>query len=58
MPVRLLAGALLAVLLPATAAAADAPPLVAAAERGDLAAIRMLLERGADVDAARADGLI
>ena len=57
MPVRLLATALLAVLLPATAGAADAPPLVAAAERGDLAAIRMLLERGADVNAARADGL-
>ena len=37
-------------------AGADVPPLVAAAEAGDLAAVRDLLAAGADVDAASVDG--
>ena len=37
-------------------AAADVPPLVAAAEAGDLAAVRDLLAAGADVGAASVDG--
>ena len=37
-------------------AAADDPPLVAAAEAGDVTAVRDLLAAGADVDAASVDG--
>ena len=37
-------------------AAADDPPLVAAAEAGDTGAVRNLLASGADVDAASVDG--
>ena len=37
-------------------AAADDPPLVAAAEAGDVAAVRELLAAGADVDPASVDG--
>src|ERR1043165_4596480 len=49
---------LIAVLLAATpAAAAGRVPLVDAAERGDLAAVRTLLTQKADVAAAREDGL-
>jgi ankyrin repeat protein len=44
-------------LLPGAAqAAADDPPLVAAAEAGDIGAVRELLAAGADVDAASVDG--
>jgi ankyrin repeat protein len=57
MLLRLLAATALVVLLPGTARAADAPPLVTAAERGDQAAVRTLLQSGADLSAARADGL-
>ncbi|MDE2904483.1 MAG: ankyrin repeat domain-containing protein [Acidobacteriota bacterium] len=43
--------------LPGTAhAAADGPPIVAAAEAGDAGAVRDLLAAGADVDAASVDG--
>ena len=43
--------------LPGTVhAAADDPPLVAAAEAGDTGAVRNLLAAGADVDAASVDG--
>jgi ankyrin len=38
------------------AAAVDAPPLVDAAKQGDLAALRALIESGADVNAAEGDG--
>src|SRR5688572_10448784 len=55
--VRMLGVAVLVVLLPAGARGADAPPLVTAAERGDQAAVRTLLQSGADLSAARADGL-
>ena len=55
-----LAGAAVAALsggLPGTVhAAADDPPLVAAAEAGDTGAARDLLAAGADVDAAAVDG--
>ena len=55
-----LAGVVIAVSgagLPGTAhAAADDPPLVAAAEAGDEGAVRRLLAAGADVDAASVDG--
>ena len=57
MLLRFLAATALVVLLPGTARAADAPPLVTAAERGDQAAVRTLLQTGADLHAARADGL-
>jgi ankyrin repeat protein len=58
MPVRFLATAgLVALLLPAAVRGADSPPLVAAAERGDLAVVRALLQTGADITASRADGL-
>ncbi len=55
--VRTLAATAIFALLPLAAQGADAPPLVAAAERGDQAAVRTLLQRGADINAARADGL-
>ena len=47
----------LTVFLPAAALGAEAPPLVDAAERGDQATVRALLQKGADINAARADGL-
>src|SRR5687767_2701470 len=49
--------ALGAVLFPASSRGADAPPLVDAAERGDQATVRTLLQKGADINGARADGL-
>ena len=53
---------LLAAILPATLAAQDTPPaagerLLAAAEGGQVEVVRSLLEEGADVNAARGDGL-
>lgn len=55
-----LAGVVIAVSgggMPGTAyAAADGPPLVAAAEAGDAGAVRDLLAAGADVDTASVDG--
>jgi ankyrin repeat protein len=53
----LLAAVLAASLVPVGAWAADAPPLVDAAERGDQATVRALLQKGADLNAARADGM-
>ena len=53
---RLLLAGLISLLLPAAAAAADRLPLVDAAARGDLAAVRALLKQGADASAARGDG--
>ena len=53
----LVATSLVALLLPAAARAADTPPLVDAAERGDPASVRTLLQKGADIHAARADGM-
>ena len=47
---------LLAILLPAAASAA-AVPLVDAAERGSLADVQALVKKGADINAARTDGL-
>ena len=52
----LLAG-FVTLLLPAPAAAAGAPPLVDAAVRGDLAAVRALLKQGTDANAAGGDGI-
>ncbi|HET9195953.1 MAG TPA: ankyrin repeat domain-containing protein [Vicinamibacterales bacterium] len=46
---------IIAILLPAAAAAAG--PLVDAAERGNLAEIQALVKKGADINAARVDGL-
>src|SRR6476469_306169 len=55
---RFLGAVLVAVLcLAGPAAAAGRVPLVDAAERGDLAAVRTLLTQKADVGAAREDGL-
>jgi ankyrin repeat protein len=55
---RLAASALLlAVILPVAAQAAEPVPLVDAASRGDLAAVRALVADKQDVNAARADGL-
>src|SRR5687767_2999769 len=48
---------LIAAFLPAAALGAEAPPLVDAAERGDQATVRSLLQKGADINAARTDGL-
>ena len=48
---------LIAAFLPAAALGADAPPLVDAAARGDQATVRALLQKGADISAARADGM-
>src|SRR5689334_8058694 len=57
MPLVLRLGLLLsaAILLPMAATAAD-DPLVRAAQAGDVAAIRALITRGHDVDAAGPDG--
>jgi ankyrin repeat protein len=48
---------LIAVLLPSPAAAAAPAPLVDAAARGDLAAVRRLIAEKTDVNAARVDGM-
>ena len=53
---RFLVAAVLAAMLPASAAAAGRAPLVDAAERGDLAAVRSLIAQNTDVNAAREDG--
>jgi ankyrin repeat protein len=55
--VRLTAAFLIALLLPGVAGAAGPAPLVDAVERGDLAAVRVLLDQRADLNLARADGL-
>ena len=47
---------LIAILLPAAASAAGVP-LVDAAERGNLAEVQALVKKGADINAARVDGL-
>jgi uncharacterized protein len=49
--------AILAISLAATFAAADPTPLLDAAKRGDVTAVRTLLAAGADVNAASGDGL-
>jgi ankyrin repeat protein len=55
---RLPAAALVVVLLPVLAAAAEpAAPLVDASARGDLTAVRALIGKKADVNAARVDGM-
>ena len=55
---RLLFAGLITLFLPAAAAAAaDRLPLVDAATRGDLVAVRALLTQGADANAARGDGM-
>jgi len=51
------AAGLAALLLPALAGAAEPVPLVDAAERGDLAAVRALIAKKVDVSAARVDGM-
>src|SRR5687767_1343967 len=48
---------LIVVCLPGAAWAAGPAPLVDAVERGDLGAVRALLDRRADLELARADGL-
>ena len=48
---------LIAVLLPSPSAAAAPAPLVDAAARGDLAAVRRLIAEKTDVNAARVDGM-
>jgi ankyrin repeat protein len=53
----LAAAALVAILLPRTATAAEPAPLVDAASRGDLAAVRALIGKKTDVNAARVDGM-
>ena len=53
---RFLVAVALAAMLPAGAAAAGRVPLVDAAERGDLAAVRTLLGQKTDVNAGREDG--
>jgi len=53
---RFLVAAGLAALLASSAAAAGRAPLVDAAERGDLAAVRSLIAQNTDVNAAREDG--
>ena len=58
MLLRLPAAALIAVLLPVLAAAAEpAAPLVDASARGDLTAVRALIGKKTDVNAARIDGM-
>jgi ankyrin repeat protein len=58
MPVRLVTVAGLFALLLATSASASEPvPLVDAAARGDLTAVRALIGKKADVNAARVDGM-
>jgi ankyrin repeat protein len=47
---------LMTLAIAAPAAAADRPPLLDAAKSGDTAAVRELVRRGADVNAAEADG--
>ena len=54
---RFAAVLLIAVYLPGAARAAGPAPLVDAVERGDVAAVRALLDRRADLELARADGL-
>jgi uncharacterized protein len=56
-PRLLVAVALIAGLLPRPAAAAATAPLVDAAARGDLAAVRRLIGEKTDVNAARVDGM-
>jgi len=57
MSLRLLAAAgLVAVLLPASAKAAEPTPLVDATARGDLSTVRTLIGKKIDVNAARIDG--
>ena len=51
------AAALIAALLPASAVAAAPAPLVDAAARGDLTAVRRLIGEKVDVNAARVDGM-
>ena len=53
---RFLVAAGLAAVLSSSAAAAGRVPLVDAAERGDLAAVRSLIGQNTDVNAAREDG--
>jgi ankyrin repeat protein len=55
--VRLIAVALIAILLPRTGETAAVAPLVDAAERGDHATVRALLKNGTDVNATRVDGM-
>ena len=56
--VRLIAAAIaVAVICPAEALAAVSAPLVDAVERGDHAAVRMLISQHMDVNAARSDGI-
>jgi ankyrin repeat protein len=58
MPMRSLAAAIVILALcPAPAAANTGVPLVDAASRGDVAAVRRLIEQRADVNAARVDGM-
>jgi ankyrin repeat protein len=57
MSLRFLAAVLLAALVSAPAAAAAPVPIVDAAARGDLAAVRRLIGQKADVNAARVDGM-
>ena len=54
---RFAAVLLIAVCLPGAARAAGPAPLVDAVERGDVAAVRALLDRRTDPELARADGL-
>jgi ankyrin repeat protein len=53
----LAAAGLAALLVPAPAVAAESAPLVDAAARGDLAAVRSLIGKKTDVNTARVDGL-
>jgi ankyrin repeat protein len=55
--VRLLTGTVLALLFGACRAWAGAVPLVDAAERGDQAALVMLLKQGVDANVSRSDGI-